>query len=79
LPPRQSPAAPEPPASAADRTEPPAPESARDGGSPGRGPASCDPRTPSEARRKTGAAARPAEGPMALAFRLAREKKQQME
>jgi hypothetical protein len=36
-----------------------------------------DPQTPPEARRTTGAAARPAEGPMALAFRLAREKKQQ--
>jgi ribosomal protein S1 len=37
-----------------------------------------DPRTPSEARGTTRAAARPAEGPMALAFRLAREKKQHL-
>ena len=35
-----------------------------------------DPRTPSEVRGTTGATARPTEGPMALAFRLAREKKQ---
>jgi len=37
-----------------------------------------DPRTPSEAREMTKAATRPAEGPMALAFRLAREKKQRL-
>ncbi len=34
------------------------------------------PRTPPKERGATGAVARPAEGPMALAFRLAREKKQ---
>jgi len=36
-----------------------------------------DPRTPSEGRGTTGAVTRPAEGPIALAFRLAREKKQE--
>lgn len=35
----------------------------------------CDPRTPLQERGATGPEARPAEGPMALAFRLAREKK----
>ena len=35
-----------------------------------------DPRTPSESRGTTGTVARPTEGPIALAFRLAREKKQ---
>jgi predicted RNA-binding protein with RPS1 domain len=34
----------------------------------------ADPRTPPKERGATGTAARPAEGPMALAFRLAREK-----
>jgi hypothetical protein len=63
MPPRQSPAVPERPADATDRADLPA----------GR---ARDPRTPSEARGTTGAAARLAEGPMALAFRLAREKKQ---
>ena len=65
MPPRQPPAVPERPADAVDRADLPA-----------RG--ASDPRTPSEARRMTGAAARPAEGPMALAFRLAREKKQRI-
>jgi predicted RNA-binding protein with RPS1 domain len=39
----------------------------------------CDPRTPLKERGATGPEARPAEGPMALAFRLAREKKKQAE
>jgi hypothetical protein len=38
-----------------------------------------DPRSPSAERGVTGAGARPAEGPMALAFRLAREKKKRAE
>jgi hypothetical protein len=38
-----------------------------------------DPRPPSAERGVTGARARPAEGPMALAFRLAQEKKKQAE
>ena len=38
-----------------------------------------DPRTPVKERGATGPVARPAEGPMALAFRLAREKKKQAE
>ena len=37
------------------------------------------PRTPLKERGATGPEARPAEGPMALAFRLAREKKKQVE
>jgi len=39
----------------------------------------ADPRTPPEKRGAAGAVARPAEGPMALAFRLARAKKQPAE
>lgn len=38
-----------------------------------------DPRTPPKAQGAAGAVARPAEGPMALAFRLAREKKKPAE
>jgi small subunit ribosomal protein S1 len=38
-----------------------------------------DPRTPPKERSTTGAVARPAEGPMALAFRLAREKRKHSE
>jgi ribosomal protein S1 len=38
-----------------------------------------DPRTPPTERGATGARAQPTEGPMALAFRLAREKKNQEE
>jgi hypothetical protein len=39
----------------------------------------CDPRTPLKERGATGPKAWPAEGPMALAFRLAQEKKKQVE
>jgi hypothetical protein len=63
MPPREPQAAPERPANAADRADP-------------RAQRADDSRTPAEPRDTTRAAARPAEGPMALAFRLAREKKQ---
>ncbi len=66
MPPRKPDAAPEQPADAVDRAEPPAPRADE---SP----------TPSEPRGTTRRAPRPAEGPMALAFRLAREKKQRAE
>jgi len=39
----------------------------------------CDPQTPPTERGTTGAVARPAEGPMALAFRLARAKQNRSE
>ncbi len=61
---RQSPALPDRPVDGADRADPP-PQRAG------------DTRTPSESRGTTKTAPRPAEGPMALAFRLARERKQQ--
>jgi hypothetical protein len=61
--PRQPQAVPERPAGAADRTDP---RAERAGDTP----------TPSGPRGENRAAARPAEGPMALAFRLARERKQ---
>jgi len=63
MPPRQSSAVPVRPADAVDQLDPRAPESG-------------EPRPSSEPRASTGAAARRVEGPMALAFRLAREKKQ---
>jgi hypothetical protein len=65
-PPRKPDAAPEQPADAADRAEP-------------RARRADDSRTPSESRGTTRPAARPGESPMALAFRLAREKKQRGE
>lgn len=62
-PPRQPQAAPEPPVEAAKHADLSTPRVA-------------EPQAPSGSRGTTGAAARPPEGPMALAFRLAREKKQ---
>jgi hypothetical protein len=62
MPPRQPAPVPKRPADAADGADHPA----RRAGAP---------RTPSAPRETTGAAPRSAEGPMALAFRLAREKK----
>jgi hypothetical protein len=63
-PPRHPPAAPERPADAADRIDPSTPQA-------------VGPQTSSVSRGTAGPAARTSEGPMALAFRLAREKKQQ--
>ncbi len=65
-PPRKPDAAPEHPADTADRAEPHVRRT-------------DDSRTPSEPPGTTRPVARPAEGPMALAFRLAREKKQRGE
>jgi hypothetical protein len=62
-PPRQPQVAPERPRDAAERTDP-------------REPQAAHPQPPAEPRRATKPAPRPAEGPLALAFRLAREKKQ---
>jgi len=64
---------------------PTAPAGTPEGGAPGRerGPTTARqpdaPRTASRERSTPGAGVRPAEGPMALAFRLAREKKKQAE
>jgi len=63
MPPRKPQAAPERPADAADRADV-------------RAPRAGDSRAPSEPRATTKAVPRPAEGPLALAFRLAREKKE---
>jgi hypothetical protein len=63
MPPRQPAAMPNHPTEAANRPDPPV----RPAG---------DPRPSSEPRNTTGPAKRPAESPMALAFRLAREKKE---
>jgi hypothetical protein len=62
-PPRQPQVAPERPRDVAERTDP-------------REPQATHPQAPAEPRRATKPAPRPAEGPLALAFRLAREKKQ---
>ena len=63
MPPRQPQPTAEPPADTADRTDPPAAPAAH-------------PQPPAEPRRATKPAPRQAEGPLAMAFRLAREKKQ---
>ena len=63
MPPRQPQPTAEPPADTADRADPPAARAAHS-------------QPPAEPRRATKPAPRQAEGPLAMAFRLAREKKQ---